>query len=111
MTEKLLGIFFITALVCIGLMTGMTLDFIFFYPLFMSVIWIVGGVYFYYHWERQSPGPSVAPKLKEYPFASIVIPCHNEGPNDRSRQPPALPRFRDYRCERRLDRQYRRCAR
>jgi biofilm PGA synthesis N-glycosyltransferase PgaC len=81
MTEKLLGIFFITALVCIGLMTGLTLDFIFFYPLFMSVIWIVGGTYFYYHWERHSPGPSTAPKLKEYPFASIVIPCHNEGSN------------------------------
>ncbi|MFY9288970.1 MAG: poly-beta-1,6-N-acetyl-D-glucosamine synthase [Alphaproteobacteria bacterium] len=61
--------------------SGFMLDFIFFYPLFMSFVWILGGIYFYFHWERKSPGPDVAPKLKEYPFVSILIPCYNEGEN------------------------------
>ena len=81
MTQKLFGTFLIVACVTIGLMTGFTLDFIFFYPLFMSFIWIIGGLYFYYHWERHTPGPEVAPKLSETPFVSIIIPCYNEGAN------------------------------
>jgi len=81
MISKLFGFCIILILVAIGLVTGFLLDYIFFYPLFMAFIWIIGGVYFYFHWERHSPGPNTPPKLKEYPFVSIIIPCYNEGPN------------------------------
>ena len=81
MIAKIFGFLLIIALVVIGVATGFLLDFIFFYPLFMSFIWMVGGIYFYFHWERHSPGPDVAPKLKEYPFITILIPCFNEGEN------------------------------
>ena len=79
MISKLFGFAIILILVTIGVTTGFLLDYVFFYPLFMSFIWIFGGVYFYFNWERKSPGPDIAPKLKEYPFISIIIPCYNEG--------------------------------
>jgi poly-beta-1,6-N-acetyl-D-glucosamine synthase len=50
-------------------------DFIFLYPLLMSLIWMVGGVLFYLRHERKSGPP---PVLKSYPFFSVLIPCHNE---------------------------------
>jgi len=81
MKQKFLGVLIIMALVTTCLTTGLILDFIFFYPLFMSFIWIIGGVYFYFHWERQSPGAEQAPLLKTYPFISILIPCFNESRN------------------------------
>lgn len=40
----------------IFLVTGQFLmDFVFFYPLFMSALWISGGLYFWLHWERHWP--------------------------------------------------------
>lgn len=59
------------------------LDFVFLYPLFMSGIWIAGGVYFWLHWERQWPwGPDVAaPPLKGVPLVSVLVPCYNEEHN------------------------------
>ena len=33
------------------------LEFAFYYPLFMAYLWMVGGVYYYLHWERSSAGP------------------------------------------------------
>jgi biofilm PGA synthesis N-glycosyltransferase PgaC len=79
MLQKLFGLLIIAALVTGALASGVLLDFIFFYPLFMSFLWIIGGIYFYFHWERNSPGPEVAPAVTEHPFVSIIIPCYNEG--------------------------------
>ena len=78
---KFLGLLLILLFVAIGIVTGTLLDFIFFYPLFMSFIWITGGVYFYYHWERHSGGPEATPKLIDYPFVTLIVPCFNEGAN------------------------------
>jgi biofilm PGA synthesis N-glycosyltransferase PgaC len=78
MRQKFFGLFVIMALVLGALVSGILLDFIFFYPLFMSFLWITGGIYFYFHWERKSAGPDVAPAVKDYPFVSILIPCYNE---------------------------------
>ena len=57
------------------------LDFVFLYPLFMSGIWIAGGLYYWMHWERHwAWGPNVpAPELQGHPLVSILVPCHNEG--------------------------------
>lgn len=56
------------------------LNFVFFYPLFMSVIWLTGGVYFWLHWERHwawDPGRSTA-VIQGNPSITIVVPCYNE---------------------------------
>jgi len=47
--------------------------FVFWYPLIMSMLWIVGGVLFYLKIERNS-----LPPLMEAPFVSILVPCYNE---------------------------------
>jgi biofilm PGA synthesis N-glycosyltransferase PgaC len=57
------------------------LDFIFFYPLFMSYVWMAGGLYFYFHWERHSGGPDEAPEFIDPPLVSILVPCFNESEN------------------------------
>ncbi|XTZ39278.1 poly-beta-1,6-N-acetyl-D-glucosamine synthase [Salmonella enterica] len=59
------------------------MSFVFFWPFFMSIMWIVGGVYFWLHrerhwvWGEKAP----APQLKDNPQISIIIPCFNEEKN------------------------------
>jgi biofilm PGA synthesis N-glycosyltransferase PgaC len=66
----------------INLTEDILLAFVFFYPLFMSALWISGGGYFWLHWERHWPwvrsGEVVAPQLTGEPLISILIPCFNE---------------------------------
>ncbi|MDD3580617.1 MAG: poly-beta-1,6-N-acetyl-D-glucosamine synthase [Desulfobacca sp.] len=47
--------------------------FVFFYPLYMSLTWMLGGVIFSLRRER-----GTCPSLKYYPFFTIIIPAHNE---------------------------------
>jgi biofilm PGA synthesis N-glycosyltransferase PgaC len=61
----------------LGKASGVLLNFIFFYPLFMSFTWIFGGVYFYFRHERHG-GPSLPPVLETPPFVSILVPCFDE---------------------------------
>jgi|SRR5450830_466868 len=68
----------------IFLVTGQFLmDFVFFYPLFMSGLWMAGGLYFWLHWERRWPweADTLPPALAGEPLISILIPCFNEGAN------------------------------
>jgi biofilm PGA synthesis N-glycosyltransferase PgaC len=51
-------------------------EFVFYYPLAMSIVWIVGALYFFYRRERRY-GKN-APVLKRYPMVSVLIPAHNE---------------------------------
>jgi poly-beta-1,6-N-acetyl-D-glucosamine synthase len=58
--------------------------FVFFYPLLMSYLWMMGGIYYFFHWERKgSRDPGIPPELPCYPPVSIIVPCYNEGPNSR----------------------------
>lgn len=50
-------------------------DFVYLYPLFMSFVWMIGGLIFFWRIERKVKTP---PELKEHPLFSILIPCHNE---------------------------------
>ncbi|EHK0927198.1 poly-beta-1,6 N-acetyl-D-glucosamine synthase [Escherichia coli] len=64
-----------------AIFTGeLILDFVFFWPLFMSVFWITGGLYFWFRLERHWSwnAHTHAPVLAGNPLISILIPCFNE---------------------------------
>lgn len=48
-------------------------EFVFWYPAIMAVMWMVGGIMFYFCNERKEPLP-----LYETPMVSILVPCFNE---------------------------------
>ena len=59
------------------------LGYIFFYPLFMSTLWMIGAVYFYFKNEKPYLKDKI-PQLREnetWPGVSIIIPCYNESEN------------------------------
>jgi biofilm PGA synthesis N-glycosyltransferase PgaC len=62
-------------------LSGDILDFVFFYPLFMSYVWTAGGLYYYFYWERHTPGPDDPPVFDNPPLVSLLVPCFNEGDN------------------------------
>lgn len=65
--------------------------FAFYYPLFMSYLWMIGAIYYYFHWERSlSRSHEVPPELPSYPGVSILVPCHNEEKNLRETIPYLL---------------------
>ena len=86
MTDRIIA-FCILCLV-FGLPLGMAaiftgeliLDFVFFWPLFMSVFWVTGGLYFWFQLERHWSwnAQTHAPVLAGNPLISILIPCFNE---------------------------------
>jgi biofilm PGA synthesis N-glycosyltransferase PgaC len=47
--------------------------FIFLYPLYMSYIWMVGGLLFSVRWEYTIPE-----SIKHFPLFSIILPAYNE---------------------------------
>src|SRR5512135_3499576 len=49
--------------------------FVFFYPLFMAIFWMMGAVIFFYRRERKE---NEVPQLAAYPRVAILVPCHNE---------------------------------
>ncbi len=56
------------------------LQFVFFYPLFMSYLWMVGALIFYRHERKLPPYQQPAP-LSQYPLVAVLIPCFNESDN------------------------------
>jgi len=64
-------------------MSSMTLPdllfgFIFFYPLFMAYVWMAGGLFYWFHYERGANRPDQPPVLPSYPKVALVVPCFNE---------------------------------
>ena len=49
--------------------------YVFFYPLFMAIFWMMGALFFFYRRERHE---KAVPKLDLYPRIAILVPCHNE---------------------------------
>ncbi len=57
-------------------------SFVFFYPLFMAWMWMIGGLRYHFHYERtDSADPNFEPVLKSTPRVSILVPCFNEEAN------------------------------
>lgn len=48
-------------------------EFVYWYPALMAMLWILGSIIFYYNNERKDALP-----LKETPMVSILMPAHNE---------------------------------
>lgn len=56
------------------------LNFVFYYPLFMSYLWMMGALIFY--WKERKDSPYQQPKaLESYPMVAVLVPCFNEGDN------------------------------
>lgn len=56
------------------------LHFVFYYPLFMSYLWMIGALIFYWK-ERQDPPYQHPAPLAAYPKVAVLVPCFNEGDN------------------------------
>lgn len=56
-------------------------NFAFFYPIVMAFFWISGGLYYYVRRERDAPRPGAPPPMRDYPFVSVLVPCHDEEGN------------------------------
>lgn len=58
--------------------------FVFYYPLLMAYIWMIGGIIYFLRRELNVKGfAGSVPALADYPPVSILIPCYNEGNNIR----------------------------
>ena len=53
-------------------------NFCFLYPLFMSWVWIVGGVNYWFRYERLGSDPAKPNALDRFPKVALVVPCFNE---------------------------------
>ncbi|KAA8735350.1 poly-beta-1,6 N-acetyl-D-glucosamine synthase [Acinetobacter qingfengensis] len=56
------------------------LNFLFYYPLFMSYLWMMGAIIFYWK-ERKEPSYQQPTALTTYPKVAVLVPCFNEGDN------------------------------
>ncbi len=58
------------------------LAYVYYYPLFMSYLWMCGGIYYRFHWENAGGHHfDNPPPLEESPPVSMLIPCYNESEN------------------------------
>jgi len=55
--------------------------FIFLYPLFMAYLWMAGGLFYWFHYERGAGTPDQPPSLPSYPKVALVVPCFEEEGN------------------------------
>ncbi len=62
-------------------LTDAALGFVFYYPLFMSLLWMLGATIFYWRFERRQMLFNQPNKIEKSPPISVLIPCFNEGDN------------------------------
>lgn len=53
--------------------------FYFYYPLFMSYLWMIGALIFYWKERKGTFQQPVA--LTAYPLVAVLVPCFNEQDN------------------------------
>jgi biofilm PGA synthesis N-glycosyltransferase PgaC len=65
--------------VLLGDAWGAILAFVFLYPVLMSLFWMIGGLVFYFRFERH-PHRIVdrPPQRTDYPLVAVFVPCFNE---------------------------------
>lgn len=69
----------ITLPALLGDVWGAILAYVFFYPVLMSMVWMVGGIAFYLGFERRPHRiVSQPPQRENYPLIAVLVPCYNE---------------------------------
>ena len=67
-----------------GSFWGVMLSYVFLYPVLMSLLWMIGGVAFYFRYERYPHRiVSQPPERADYPLVAVLVPCFNEEANAR----------------------------
>lgn len=64
-------------------MDNFLFGFVFYYPLFMAYMWMIGGITYYLRYERKALQEEPLAALKAHPSVTVVVPCHNESGNVR----------------------------
>jgi biofilm PGA synthesis N-glycosyltransferase PgaC len=58
--------------------TRLLLDFVFYYPLFMAYVWMIGALNYYFRFERTTASLALPPGENFTPPVSVIIPMRNE---------------------------------
>lgn len=54
-------------------------EFALIFPLFMSYLWMAGGIAYYFHWEEGGKQKFDEPPIPDHqPGVSVIVPAHNE---------------------------------
>lgn len=52
--------------------------FAFYYPLFMAYNWMIGALYYFFHYEVHQGRVDEPPELGRYPGVTFLVPCFND---------------------------------
>src|SRR5204863_413989 len=52
--------------------------FAFYYPLFMAYNWMIGALYYFFHYEVHQGRVDEPPELERYPGVTFLVPCFND---------------------------------
>ena len=52
--------------------------FAFYYPLFMAYNWMIGALYYFFHYEIHQGKVDEPPELERYPGVTFLVPCFND---------------------------------
>lgn len=82
----MVGVIALPFVVAVAVTGDVVLDFVFFYPLLMSALWMAGGIYFFLRMERKwkwgdKPHEREVPVLAGNPRVAVIVPCFNEEKN------------------------------
>jgi biofilm PGA synthesis N-glycosyltransferase PgaC len=58
--------------------TRLLRDFVFYYPLFMAYVWMIGALNFYFRFERATVALTLPPDGNFTPPVTVIVPMHNE---------------------------------
>jgi biofilm PGA synthesis N-glycosyltransferase PgaC len=61
-----------------GTIGKLLFGFAFYYPLFMAYYWMIGALYYYFHYEKHQGNVDSPPELPHLPPVSFLVPCHND---------------------------------
>ena len=61
-----------------GVAGGILFGFAFYYPLFMAYHWMIGALYYFFHYETKQGNVNRPPPLPRTPPVTFLVPCHND---------------------------------
>src|ERR1700720_4079033 len=61
-----------------GLVGKILFGFAFYYPLFMAYHWMIGALYYFFHYEIKLGKVNSPPQLPATPTLTFLVPCHND---------------------------------